>query len=182
MKQQLFPLLYFSFISFQKINIIPKEKGCFFVITKKQLIQFLWYLVGFRSLINGKIPWMLAFLASVYEPDIHIVSIRIYPKLPGVYKFLLFSAASAAVVHPNAAAFSWYCSHAAPLLREWFSECFFLTVHILLPMQLMYDRSGTFHKFGNFFPAEPFLYPFGFPRLVSLYLECILLSHLHIAE
>ena len=182
MKQQLFPLLYFSFISFQKINIISKEKGCLFVITKKQLIQLLWYFVRFRSLTNGKIPWMFAFLASVYEPNIHIVSIRIYPKLPGVYKFLLFSAASAAVVHPNATAFSWYCSHAAPLLREWFSECFFLTVHILLPMQSVYGRADTFHRSADFFPAEPFLYPFRFPRPVFLHLECILLSHLHIAE
>ena len=94
-----FPSPKFSFVPFQKVNIIPILNRGFLIIIQEQLIQFLWDLLRTGSFKDSQIPGMLALSAPVNQPDIHIIPIRIHSESAGVDKFLLFTAAPAPVIY-----------------------------------------------------------------------------------
>jgi len=90
---------YLSIISFLKLYIIS-ILGCQFkIIFHKKLIIIRFDFGRLHSLINCQVPGMLALCISVYEPDIHPVTVGIDTKPSGIDKFLLLSAVATAVIH-----------------------------------------------------------------------------------
>ena len=88
-------------ISFQKSEIVSVTGGGIFVVFEKQIVQIRRDLRRTDPLINGQIPRMLAFFASINQPDVDSTAVCVDAKSAAVLKFLFLSAAPAAMIYPD---------------------------------------------------------------------------------
>ena len=89
----------FSIVSLQKVNISAIFHGSLHVIIHKAFKQFLRNFTRMRPLINREVFGMLAFLATVDQPNVYAFTIGIYPEFVRIDKLLLLSATSAAKIY-----------------------------------------------------------------------------------
>ena len=79
--------------------------GSLCIIRLKCFKQFGWDLSGLCPFIDGEVPGMLAFFASVDQPHIDVVPVGVYSEFAGIEKLLLFSAASTTMKHTDPVCF-----------------------------------------------------------------------------
>ena len=88
-------------ISFQKSEIVTVTGGGIFVVFEKQIVQIRRDLRRTDPFVNGEIPRMLAFFASINQPDVDSTAVCVDAKSAAVLKFLFLSAAPAAMIYPD---------------------------------------------------------------------------------
>lgn len=118
-------------ISFQKVYIVSVLLGKVGIVIGKTGIQLGGDFRGLYPIINLQIPGVLAFFATVDQPDIDPIAICIDAKATGIDKFLPFSATTAAVKHVQCIIHRWLHS---VLFCVQCVECFSLTGNTPLPM------------------------------------------------
>ena len=110
-------------ILLQKNDISAIHHGGVRVVVQKSFKQFLRNPTWLCTLKNSQIPGMLAFFATVYQPNINQLSVCVDPELSTVNEFLFLTATATAMEYPYLIVIRY--SHPASLRQASFLSGFF---------------------------------------------------------